>query len=135
MTVLLISYLTRSSLTKLVHYADRMATHKEIEPFSPGPFSEFNGLGHTIEHMVHKISEHESQLNGIIENTPNILFIKGTDLRYKMVSANYSKLAKIDSSEIIGKTDEEIFSKEHAEIVKTSDIYVIEQRYATTNRI
>ena len=128
MTVLLISYLTRSSLTKLVHYADRMATHKEIEPFSPGPFSEFNGLGHTIEHMVHKISEHESQLNGIIENTPNILFIKGTDLRYKMVSANYSKLAKIDSSEIIGKTDEEIFSKEHAEIVKTSDIYVIEQR-------
>lgn len=127
-TVFLISYLTKRSLTKLVHYADRMASHGEIEPYTPGPFSEFNGLGHTIEHMVNKISEHESQLNGIIENTPNILFIKGIDLRYKMVSANYITIANVEISQIIGSTDEEIFSAEHASIVKESDLFVITHR-------
>ncbi|WP_415900032.1 EAL domain-containing protein [Neptuniibacter sp. QD48_11] len=125
LTVLAISRLTKTSLVRLVQYAEDMAINRDAEPFKPGHFSEFNLLGKTLEHMVGRISEHEQQLNGIITNTPNIIFIKGADLRYQMISPNYYDLIKDTSIKVIGKTDHELYSPKHAEILKSSDLEVI----------
>ncbi|MCP4595159.1 EAL domain-containing protein [Neptuniibacter sp.] len=127
-TVVLIGYLTRSSLSSLVKYADEMGEAKESEPFIPGRFEEFNRLGRTLESMVSKISEHEKQLNGIIENTPNVIFIKGIDLHYQMVSPNYGKLTNLPLDEVVGKTDSDIYPAEHAAALRESDTRVIQRR-------
>ena len=125
-TVMFISRITKNSLVRLVHYAERMSIHKGGEPFIPGRYEEFNRLGHTVEHMVNRISEHETQLSGIIANTPNIIFIKGADLRYKMVSPNYTQLVGKSINDVIGFTDEEIFNSDHASILKNSDELVFQ---------
>lgn len=124
-TVLLIARLTKNSLVKLVDYAEDMAIHQKPEPFTPGRFTEFNRLGHTLEHMVSRISVHETQLNGIISNTPNIIFIKGADLKYQMVSPNYQKLTRIPVEDVIGRTDHELYDPTHADSLKNSDLKVI----------
>ena len=127
-TVMFISRLIKNSLIKLVHYADRMALHQESEPFSPGRYEEFNRLGQTLEHMVNRISEHEDQLSGIIANTPNIIFIKDADLRYKMVSPNYKKLVGKDIRDVIGRKDEELFKSDHAKVLTNSDQLVLQNK-------
>lgn len=125
LTVLAISRLTKTSLVRLVQYAEDMAINRDAEPFKPGHFSEFNLLGKTLEHMVGRISEHEQQLNGIITNTPNIIFIKGADLRYQMISPNYYDLIKDNTIKVIGKTDHELYCSEHADTLRNSDLEVI----------
>lgn len=127
-TVMLILRLTKRSLTALVHYADQIAESGESVSFEPGKFHEFNRLGHTLERMVVQLSEHEQQINGIINNTPNIIFIKGADLHYQMVSPNYSQLANIPAEEVIGKTDSELYHPQHAQFLRQSDTEVIQRR-------
>ena len=78
--------------------------------------------------MVNRISEHEDQLSGIIANTPNIIFIKDADLRYKMVSPNYKKLVGKDIGDVIGCKDEELFKSDHAQVLTNSDQLVLQNK-------
>jgi len=125
LTVLAIARMTKTSLIRLVDYAEEMGHNHNVKPFQPGHFSEFNLLGKTLEHMVGQISQHEQQLDGIINNTPNIIFIKGADLHYQMVSPNYYDLLRDRSIEIIGKTDYDLYNSQHADLLKSSDLDVI----------
>lgn len=128
LTVTLLSRLTRSSLTSLVNYTDNIANKLECERFTAGRFEEFNRLGHTLEHMVDRLGEHEKQIDGIIKNTPNIIFIKSADLRYQMVSPNYAMLVKLPIEEVVGKTDAELYPAEHAQLLRQSDTEVLQRR-------
>ncbi|RMF94951.1 MAG: PAS domain S-box protein, partial [Candidatus Schekmanbacteria bacterium] len=76
------------------------------------------------------IQEREAQLRAVIDNSPALIFIKDVEGKYLMINSQYEKNFNIKQSEIVGKTDFELFSKETAEKIFENDRKVINEKIA-----
>ena len=65
-------------------------------------------------------------LETIMDNCPAMIFLKDTQGRYLFANRECEKLARPGATEIIGKTDFEIFPQEQAEAFHANDIQVLE---------
>jgi len=126
-TMLLIRHLTRSSLIKLLDYAESVPNDNKPVPFTPTAFTEFNRVGNALEQMVNKIRDRENYLNSILINSPSLIFIKDLELRYRLVNPNFAAIVGRTSYDILGKTDFEIFDSTKARVFSETDLRVIEQ--------
>ena len=73
-----------------------------------------------------KLPESETWLNALMENSPNVLFLKDREGKYLVVSRQFEEAFGIEAGQAIGKTDEELFSKDLASAFRANDIKVIE---------
>ena len=67
-------------------------------------------------------------LNAVVENIPDMILLKepsGKDLRYVLINAAGEKLLGLDRSQILGRTEREIFPTEEAALVVSSNQSVI----------
>lgn len=74
-------------------------------------------------------------LDAILDITPDIVFVKDTDLRYITVSQSFVEYTgKASANEIIGKTDEEIFGKNNvADKYRIQDLEMLTSGKAEVN--
>jgi len=86
--------------------------------------------------MAHRLSVREAEqrrgqrlIEGIVENSPALIFVKDLAGRYLMVNRRYTDVFHVESSAVIGKTDHEIFPKENADAYRAMD-----QRVAGADR-
>jgi len=63
----------------------------------------------------------ESLLQALIENSPNIFFVKDITGRYLLVNKEFGKFIGVPYESIPGKTDDDFFSKETAEAFRQAD--------------
>lgn len=71
--------------------------------------------------------KHERQLlNSILQNVPDRIYFKDLDSRFIRVSKELEKISGVDNSEdLIGKTDADVFSADHASKARMDELAVI----------
>ena len=71
------------------------------------------------------LRESEMRLRGILDHSPNVVFMKDIDGRYIMANHCYENLLGRHESEIRGRTDSELFSPEFATIYAQNEAQVL----------
>lgn len=64
-------------------------------------------------------------LQSIVNNTTAIIYVKELDGRYFLVNKEYERIFQLNRAAIIGRTDHELFPKEHADVFRANDLEAI----------
>ena len=75
-----------------------------------------------------KLKESKELLNGFLDNSPSVMYIKDSNRKYIIVNSLFELLFNVKLENIIGKTDYEIFPKEMAEAFQKNDLKVLEKK-------
>ena len=67
----------------------------------------------------------EARMKSVLDNTPAVVFIKDADQKYLLVNKQYETLFHVTNESIHGKTDHDIFPKEHADRFVEADQKVL----------
>lgn len=73
-----------------------------------------------------ELRESEARLRAILDNSPNLVFLKDLQGRYLHVNRQFERAFHMSGEAITGKTDEEIFPAEQASMFRANDLKVIE---------
>lgn len=76
-----------------------------------------------------RLEQQNSLLNSLINGSPDAIVIKGLDRRYIVFNKGAYTLSGLDTNDAIGKTADEIFPKETAEIIKRIDDDLLANNY------
>jgi PAS domain S-box-containing protein len=77
-------------------------------------------------HVLSDLQEADRRLNLILENTTAVMYLKDTAGRYVFVNDEYERLFNVDSEELLGQDDADIYPPEMAEPVQANDYHVLE---------
>ncbi|MBN1204136.1 MAG: PAS domain-containing protein, partial [Myxococcaceae bacterium] len=76
--------------------------------------------------LYSELQESQGRLQAVLDNTPNILFLKDTQGRYLLANPQYEKLLRVPRQQIIGREDGEFFPEEVAARLRGHDREVLE---------
>ena len=71
------------------------------------------------------VAKSKRDLQAIMDNSPAVIYTKDVDGRYLFINNKFETLFKVSRENIVGKTDYDIFPKEHADIFRENDLAVI----------
>jgi PAS domain S-box-containing protein len=72
------------------------------------------------------LRESQQLLQGIVDNTTAVVYVKDLNGRYLLVNRQYETLFGLDREHIAGKTDYDVFPQEIADVFRTHDLKVLE---------
>jgi PAS domain S-box-containing protein len=75
--------------------------------------------------MEEAVRESEQRLQSMLDNSTAVIYMKDTQGRYIMINHSYETLFHLDRNEVKGKTDQDIFPKEIADVFQSNDREVI----------
>lgn len=116
--------LLRSSLHRIVQYAEQTASMEQEQAYPGNDFKEFSRVGQAISEMARLIKEREHRLNAVIQNATGLIAIKGKDLKYQTVNARIVEMT--GRNDMIGLSDKEVFSESFANFLQSTDRLVLE---------
>ncbi|MEW6982189.1 EAL domain-containing protein [Colwelliaceae bacterium 6471] len=101
-----------------------------------GKLSEtFNTMTNTVADKIAKLNHEKQQsyeskalLQSIIDNTPDIIYLKDIEHKYILVNKAYLSLFDLRPEDVISKTDYDLFPRETAKAFIQNDSKVIEHR-------
>ena len=67
----------------------------------------------------------EARLQAILDNSPLIVFLKDRDGRYLFVNRMFERRFDLSCDQVVGKTDDDLFSPEQASAFRTNDLEVL----------
>ncbi len=76
--------------------------------------------------MEEQLTTSQLLFRAILENSPNMIFLKNTEGRYVLVNRQFEHSFHLDGAAILGKTDEEIFPAPQAAIFQENDRQVLQ---------
>jgi PAS domain S-box-containing protein len=76
---------------------------------------------HELRSARDSLMDMERRLLAIIDNSPNLIFLKDSDGRFLLVNREFEKLTGISRDQIIGKTDDELSKVQEAGALLTND--------------
>ncbi len=74
----------------------------------------------------------EARLKAIINNAPEVIYVKDMEGRYVLLNNKFESLFRIGAENIIGKTDHDVFPKEMADAFRLNDREVIAKQTTMT---
>ena len=74
------------------------------------------------------LCESEEKLRAILDNTPNVVYVKDIRNKYLFINKQFEKLLHITRDEVKGKTDKDLWSREMADAFQVNDRRVIEAK-------
>jgi len=78
-----------------------------------------------LRQMQESLQETEERLRGILDNSATLIFTKDLEGRYQVVNKRVEELFGLNAEAILGKTDHEVFPREHADAYRANDQQVI----------
>ena len=87
--------------------------------------SEIKQVQEQLSRTYNALQENEQQLQAILDNTASIIFVKDIEGIYLLVNQQYLTLFNLVESQVIGKTDHDLFNKELAEKLRANDKQVL----------
>ncbi|MGB3761449.1 MAG: response regulator [Rivularia sp. (in: cyanobacteria)] len=87
--------------------------------------NEIKKVQEQLSQTYHALQQNERQLRAILDNTASLIFVKDTEGRYLLVNQQYLTLFKLSESQVIGKTDYELFPQEIANTLRANDNKVL----------
>jgi PAS domain S-box-containing protein len=94
--------------------------------------AELDATNTNLEREMNERRQSQRLLEGIIENTPAVVYVKDLEGRYLMVNRRFADIFHVDRDATIGKTDYDVFSKEEAEAFRAMDERVARSDRALT---
>lgn len=76
--------------------------------------------------MEEVLCQSEERLRAIMDNSPALMFLKDMEGRYLLVNRKFEEVFHLQSRNLIGKTDEEIFPSAQAAVFRADDRKVLE---------
>lgn len=85
-------------------------------------------LRHAVERKraEERLSESEARLRAILDNSPNLIFLKDRQGRYLHVNRQFERTFHINREDIAGKTDDEVFPAAQAAVFRANDRMVLQ---------
>jgi PAS domain S-box-containing protein len=71
------------------------------------------------------LRESEQRLQALLDNSTAVIYMKDIQGRYMMMNRSYETLFHLDRNEVKGKTDQDLFPKEIADVFQSNDREVI----------
>ncbi|GAA5184023.1 hypothetical protein GCM10025771_37090 [Niveibacterium umoris] len=71
------------------------------------------------------LRENRKLMQGIIENTPSIIYLKDTEGRYLLVNQRWEAVTGIKRDAALGHSDAELFEPEHAQSMANDDLAIM----------
>lgn len=81
----------------------------------------------TAKNAAAEVQLSEARIKAILDNTPAVVFMKDQSGRYFLVNHQFEDLFHIRNADAVGKTDYEIFPKEHADQFVAVDRQVLNE--------
>ncbi len=75
-----------------------------------------------------QVRERTEEITSILENTPAVVFVKDSNLQYRLVNSRFEELFGIKKSGIRGKTDDDIFPDQIAAMFLESDLKILKEK-------
>jgi len=89
-----------------------------------------NLMSKAIQDRTSELSARENELQAVIENIPNMVFVKDVEnLIFRRINRAGEKLLGIPRDQILGKTDYELFDQKQAELFIRSDQKALESNF------
>jgi len=89
-----------------------------------------NLMSKAIQDRTSELSARENELQAIIENIPNMVFVKDVEtLVFRRINRAGEKLLGTPREKILGKTDYELFDQKQAELFARSDQKALESNF------
>lgn len=73
-----------------------------------------------------QLRECEQRTRAFWDNSPNLIFLKDTELRYLYVNREFERALRINREQIRGKSDLDLFAPEQASTFQANDLKVLE---------
>ena len=109
---------------RLERNAARLAAGEPLAALPPGR-DEIGGLGRALELAAGRLREAQDLLKGVIDGTPDVVYVKDLDGRYLLMNRAGEKYLGRAQEEIVGHTDEELYDAELAATIREADRAVI----------
>lgn len=81
-----------------------------------------------IDMYSSKLSTTANKFHAILDNATAIIYIKDIDGRYELINKEYKRISQLEEEEVIGKSDDELFTKEVSLELRKNDLEVIEKK-------
>jgi len=98
-------------------------------PFWFGVVEDITGrknIDHELRLQQHNFRESEARLQAFLENSPNLVFIKDREGRYLYVNRRFKSVLQLADEQVIGKSDDELFSAGQAAAFQANDREVLQ---------
>jgi PAS domain S-box-containing protein len=79
-----------------------------------------------LKQLRHEKSVTEQRMQGVMDNSPAVIYVKDIDGRFSFVNQEFLKLFHLQREDIIGKTLHDVFPKEIADEMRRNDVEVQE---------
>jgi len=123
---LFIWQITKRSLAQLTGYARAIGAALEgagdIPDFRPGPIRDFNQLGEAMERVFEALRASEHRATEVIDRAPAMIIAKDLEGHYLLANKAFLSMFGFERSEVIGATDEELFTPELVDEIRAFEI-------------
>jgi PAS domain S-box-containing protein len=122
----------RASRTVAIELGDRIrrfrirARHFEADGGRPHLIVQFRTLDE-VESREQELRSTISQLQDLVDNSTALMYVKDLDGRYLIVNDFFARLFGVGPSEIVGKSDHELFPESSADVYSVHDRSVLER--------
>ncbi|MCW8994961.1 MAG: EAL domain-containing protein, partial [Psychromonas sp.] len=124
--MLLLRYLIRRALHHVTQYAEQVPPNGSPTPFQGGYFSEFIRVGCAVEKMLLRIRERDKHLSSIIDNSPDLIFVRDLQCNFRLVNKNFAKLLNMTQEQLRGTQDKMIFTTDLPALWLKADQQVVQ---------
>jgi diguanylate cyclase (GGDEF)-like protein/PAS domain S-box-containing protein len=105
---------------RLTDNAERLADGRPLEQLPPGD-DEIGRLGRAMQDSAAELGRARGLLQGVIEGTSDVVFVKDLDGRYLMMNGAGRTYLGRPLEEIIGRTDDDLYGPELAAAIAEAD--------------
>ena len=77
-----------------------------------------------------KLPDSETRLQQVLDNTSTLVFAKDTRGRYLFVNREFERVTAVCAAEVLGRTDDEVFTRELATRFRHNDLRVLQEKRA-----
>lgn len=113
--------LTYRSLGKLISYAEHVPESGAPIPFTGARFAEFDRVGTALEMMLLRIHDRDQRLASIIDNSPDMIFIKDISHHYRLVNRRMAEIVGQTTEELIGQLDHQVLDSSVMDMANAAD--------------
>jgi diguanylate cyclase (GGDEF)-like protein/PAS domain S-box-containing protein len=92
-------------------------------------YNEYKAYMDQEQKIQQQLTQQDALLTSLINSSPDAIVIKGLDRRYIVFNKGAYTLSGIDTNDAVGKTADEIFPKETAEIINRIDDDLLASNY------
>lgn len=85
----------------------------------------FNGMREANFSLYQDVAVKREQLQGILDNTTAVIYMKDTANRYLLVNRMFEQLYGVNNAEVAGKTDHDLFPATLADAMRANDLCVL----------